>query len=95
MVFATYRFSGEPKPLLAGYERMLTLLPTQDLALHICTQDAAGIELFDSCPSQEAFEGFTNSTEFKNALRDAGLPAPAIRFVGDVKAVFVQGKRSV
>lgn len=95
MIFATYRFSGEPKPLLAAYERMLTLLPTEDMKLHICTQDAAGIEIFDACPTQAAFEGFSSSAEFKDAVRTAGLPTPAVRVVGDVKAVFVQGKRTV
>lgn len=93
MHLGIYRFEGEPDALLAGYERLLGVIPTGQLLLHVCVQRPGAIEVYDACPSREAFEAFAASPEFRDALCGAGLPQPSVTRLGDARAAFMQGKR--
>ena len=93
MFLGVYRFTGEPAALLQAYERLLLSIPAQNLHLHICTEDAQGLEVFDACPTREVFESFAASAQFSQALRSAGLPTPAVRSIGVTRAAFVHGER--
>jgi hypothetical protein len=93
MHFGVYRFEGEPAALLAGYERLLSTIPSDQLLLHVCVERPGAIEVYDACPTIEAFEAFAASREFRDAVEGAGLPRPSVTRLGDVRAAFVQGKR--
>lgn len=93
MFLGIYTFEGEPAALVAAYERLVGGIPQGDLLLHACVRRAGGIDVYDACPSREAFEGFAASAEFRGALESAGLPPPTVTRLGDVHAAFAQGQR--
>jgi hypothetical protein len=95
MFFGTYRFEGDPAQLKQAYDRMLDLLPQENLSLHACVPDDTGMWIFDTCPTQEIFMEFSASEDLRNALKTAGLPEPEVLPVGEVHAAFVDGKRTV
>lgn len=78
MYLGIYDFEGDPDELLAGYERMMGSLPTGMIIFHACVVRDGGITIYDACPTQEAFEGFSTGETFKQALAAAGLPRPTI-----------------
>jgi len=93
MFLGIYTFEGEPAALLAAYERLVGGIAPGNLLLHACVRRAGGIDVYDACPSREAFERFAASAEFRGALKGAGLPAPTITPLGDAHAAFAQGRR--
>ncbi len=90
MYFATYTFTGDPSTLLAGYRKMLTSFPDEELILHVCVETATGLTIYDACPDRQAFDAFRTSTEFTAALADADLPSPVITGLGEVQNVVVR-----
>jgi len=86
MFLGVYQFDGELADLLPAYERLMQTYPPDSLDLHICVQRAGGISVYDACPSRSDFEGFTNSSEFRTAVAEAGLPLPRIEPIGEVHA---------
>jgi hypothetical protein len=93
MHFGVYRFEGEPAALLEGYERLLRTIPSDQLLLHVCVERPGAVEVYDACPTIQAFEAFTAGREFLDAVQGAGLPRPSVMRLGDTRAAFVQGKR--
>ena len=93
MFLGIYAFEGEPATLLAAYERLIGDIPKGNLLLHACVKREGGIDVYDACPSREAFDGFAASAEFRGALDSAGLPAPTVTRLGDAHAAFAQGRR--
>jgi hypothetical protein len=85
-----YRFDGEPDELLAAYDRLVAMVPLDGSAFHLCVPDEGGITIYDTCPSREAFEGFSTGAGFHAALRQAGLPEPRIEG-RPVHAAFANG----
>jgi len=73
-----YRFAGDPAELLPAYDRMLAGMPPELIIFHACAAEPDGITIYDACPTREAFERFSTSSEFRAALAAAGLPEPAI-----------------
>lgn len=86
MYCAIYRFEGEPSALLAGYRKMLDVVPAGELLLHVCVQDPGGIEVFDACPTREAFEAFSGGSDFAGIRPAQALGAPAGRGAGGLRA---------
>jgi hypothetical protein len=84
MFLARYVFDGDPDDLLPHYERLMAGFPPGDSELHACVVTPGGVEVLDACPTEEAFEAFRSSEEFRAALRAAGLPAPRIEPVGHI-----------
>ncbi|MET3932782.1 hypothetical protein [Arthrobacter sp. OAP107] len=86
MYLGMYSFRGDPAELLAGHDRMLTLLPEGQLDLHLCVQTEDGIAILDTCPSREVFDRFSSGRAFQELVAAAGLPSPEIQHLGDVKS---------
>lgn len=78
MHLGIYTFTGDPDELLSAYERLMAGLPADGSDVHLCVRRPDGITIYDTCPSREAFEQFSTSRGFRDALTAAGLPAPAI-----------------
>ena len=89
MFFASYRFAGDPAELTAAYDRLAAMFADVDFALHVCAVDAGGITVLDACPSEEAFQAFSASPEWRGAYTSAGLPDPTIRTIGQLHRVKV------
>jgi len=85
-----YRFSGDPEALLSAYERLVARTPLDGSAIHVCVRRDDGVTIYDTCPSRDVFERFSESDAFRSALAAAGLPIPTIEG-GPVHAARVQG----
>ena len=88
--FAAYHFDGDRDELLAGYDRLLATYPPEILDLNVCVVREGGISVYDSCPSREVFEEFSQSPEFAQALAAAGLPEVRIEALGEIHATHVR-----
>ena len=78
MYLGVYSFSGDPETLLRAYDKLVAMMPADNLQWHMCTQVADGIVVYDTCPSEEVFIGFSTSPQFRGGLEAAGLPEPTI-----------------
>jgi hypothetical protein len=78
MHLGIYEFSGNPKELLAGYDRLMTAIPQGNVSWHLCAIREDGITIYDTCPSEAVFESFSTNPGFHEAMTNAGLPAPKI-----------------
>lgn len=78
MYLGVYSFSGDPATLLRAYDKLVAMMPADNIQWHMCTQVADGIVVYDTCPSEEVFIGFSTSPQFRGALEAAGLPDPTI-----------------
>jgi hypothetical protein len=90
MFLGAYHFDGETDALRAAYDRLMTFIPVGIVDLNVCVVRAGGITVYDACPSQEVFEGFSTSPDFATALASAGLPAPRVEQLGDIHNVVVR-----
>lgn len=77
MYLGIYDIDGEPRELLAAYDRLMAGMPDSQISFHACAVSENGITIFDACPSKEAFERFSTSAEFRSAAEAAGLPWPS------------------
>jgi hypothetical protein len=78
-------FDGDPSELLPAYRRMLDGFGIDTLDVHLCVAREDGLTVFDACPTREIYEEFTASGMFRDAVAAAGLPAPRIEGLGDVR----------
>lgn len=85
MFLGAYHFEGDPAVLLAAYRRLMAGFPPQTSDLHVCVERGDGITVYDACPTQTVFNAFSSSPEFGAALQAAGLPAPKIEQLGEVR----------
>ncbi|MGW8246846.1 MAG: hypothetical protein ACWGOV_01940 [Acidiferrobacterales bacterium] len=95
MFLGIYRFEGDSDKLLSAYEKLLQMMPPENMHLQVCVSDGKGISIFDACPTREIFEAFSNSPDLQAALQGAGLPQPEIAQVGEVHSAFLGGKRAI
>jgi len=86
-----WKFTGDPDELLASYDSLLGEIPSADFIAHLCLRAPDGIVIVDTCPSQEAFEAFATSDEFRDARRRHGIPEPAELRDYPVHVAFVNG----
>jgi len=84
MFLGIYRFNGNVDELLAGYRKMMELVPPGAIHLHVCVQESDGLSIIDTCPTREAFENFAGGEQFRGLLKVAGLPMPSISAVGEI-----------
>jgi hypothetical protein len=84
MFLGTYEYAGEPTELLAAYNRLMEMVPSEGLSFHACVERADGITIIDTCPSEEIFTAFSSSPELRGAMEAAGLPMPRVTKVGVV-----------
>ncbi len=75
MHLGIYEFTGNPKELLAGYDRLMTAIPQGNVSWHLCAVREDGITIYDTCPSEAVFESFSTNPGFHEAIANAGLPA--------------------
>ena len=85
MFLGAYHFDGDPAVLMSGYRRLMAGSPPDSSDLHVCVEHVDGITVFDACPSREVFAGFSTGVEFRMAIADAGLPAPRVEPLGEVR----------
>jgi hypothetical protein len=90
MFLSAYHFAGDPVALAASHDRLYKRFPSESLDLHVRLLVEGAIAVFDACPSAEAFAGFSQSAEFRQALADAGLPQPQLEPLGEVYDVRVR-----
>jgi len=83
-------FDGDPGELLPAYQRMLDSFGLEALDVHLCIATDAGLTVFDACPTREIYEEFTRSETFLGAIAAAGLPAPRVSGLGDVRVAHVR-----
>jgi hypothetical protein len=86
-----WKFTGDPDRLLASYDSLLAEMPSAEFIAHLCLRAPDGIVIVDTCPSQEAFERFATSDEFRDACSRHGLAEPAELRDYPVHAAFVNG----
>ena len=86
MFLGAYHFTGHPEPLLAGYRKLMAHYPPESLDLHLCVIHPTGMTVYDSAPSREIFDEFSNGAVFRAALAEAGLPEPRVEPLGKVYA---------
>ena len=77
MYLGIYDIAGDPRELLAAYDRVMAGMAEGQVFFHACAVRENGITIFDACPTKEAFEKFSTSAEFRNAAEAAGLPWPS------------------
>jgi len=87
MFLSAYHYDGDPATLVGAYDRMRQGFPDDLFALHVCVVTAAGITVFDACPSRAVFEEFHRSPEFRGATAAAGLPEARVEPLGEVHDV--------
>ncbi len=85
MFLGAYHFDGDPTDLLPGYRRLMAGFPPGSSDLHVCVERVDGITVFDACPSSEVFADFSTALGFRMAIEDAGLPAPRVESIGEVR----------
>ena len=90
MFLGAYHFTGHPEPLLAGYRKLMAHYPPESLDLHVCVIHATGMIVYDSCPSRELFDEFSQGESFRAALAAAGLPEPSVEYLGKVYAAQIR-----
>jgi len=95
MYLGLYRFNGNRDEFLLAYEKLLQMMPPENLHLHVCVSDENGISIYDACPTREIFEAFSNSPDMQTAIKSAGLPQPEINQIGEVHTAFLGGKRGL
>jgi hypothetical protein len=81
-----YEFRGDPEQLLPAYDRLMASMPAGNTSWHLCARRADGIVIYDTCPSEDAFNAFSSSPALQQAFAAAGLPAPAISGIPVVSA---------
>ena len=77
-----YRFDGDPEELLAAHDRLMAGFPPDMIEFHVCIARPDGITIFDACPDEATFAGFSTSPEFRGALEGVGLPEPTVERLG-------------
>ncbi len=85
MFLGAYHFDGDPADLFPGYRRMMASFPPDSSDLHVCVERVDGITVFDACPSSDVFADFSTGLEFRTAIQGAGLPAPRVEPIGEVR----------
>ena len=85
MYLGAVHFDGDPGELLPAYQRMLERFGLDALDVHLSITTDAGLTVFDACPTRETYEEFTRSETFLGAIAQAGLPAPRISGLGEVR----------
>jgi hypothetical protein len=71
-----WRFSGDPDELERRYLALLGEVPAANHVLHAAARTPAGLVVFDTCPSEEAFHAFFGSPEVRALFERHGLPLP-------------------
>jgi len=90
-----YRFDGNTDELLVGYRKLMDLVPSSSIHLHVCVRDARGLSIIDACPTREVFEDFVRGESFRELLTMAGLPTPTVTALGEAQSVWHQGARLI
>ena len=85
MFLGAYHFDGDPAVLLAAYGRLMPGFPPESSDLHLCIERSDGITVYDACPSRDIFASFSTGPEFRAAIEAAGLPAPRIEPLGNLR----------
>ena len=73
-----WRFTGDPETLLAGYDGLAAEIPADALLVHLVLRTPDGMIVVDTCPTEEAWLGFSTSPDFAAMRGRHGLPDPVI-----------------
>jgi hypothetical protein len=84
MFVSAYTFTGEVEELKAGHDKMLEILGTDGVFLHVALVGDGKLTILDACPSEEVFKEFSTGEFFRSLLAKVGLPEPTIEPLGDV-----------
>jgi hypothetical protein len=92
MYASIWWLDGDPDELEQRYDAMIADIPRAYMRLHLCLRAPDGLIVVDTCPSQEAFEGFVQGP-FKPLREAHGLPEPRRMDGFPVHAAIVNGDR--
>lgn len=84
MFLGGYHFDGDPVELTAAYDRLMQMMPADQIDLHVCITRRDGITIYDACPSPDVFAQFSSSADLAAAFGNAGLPQPRVEPLGEV-----------
>ena len=88
---ATY--VGDPSDLVARYEALVAEVPARNMRFHACARTEAGIVIFDTCPSKEAYDSFWSSPDVLALFERHGLANPTERIDFPVVRAYADGTR--
>jgi hypothetical protein len=84
MFLGSYHFDGDPVALAAAYDRLMQMMPPEQIDLHVCVTRDDGITIYDACPDRDTFAAFSTSADLAGAFAAAGLPSPRVERLGEV-----------
>ena len=91
MFISAYTFTGDVTELKAGHAKMLEIMGTDGIFMHVALEGDGKLIVLDACPSREVFQEFSQGEFFTGLMAKCGLPHPTIEPLGDVVAdVFEQ-----
>jgi hypothetical protein len=91
MFVSAYTFTGDVEELKASHAKMLEILGTDGMFMHVAVVGDGKLTLLDACPSEDVFKQFSQGEFFRSLLAKVGLPEPSIEPLGDVHSyVFEQ-----
>ncbi|MGH8860846.1 MAG: hypothetical protein ACRDVG_06360 [Jatrophihabitantaceae bacterium] len=91
MYLACYRYDGDPDDLEAKYRTLLAPFAA-DIAVQLAVRRRDGLDVYDSCPSEQQFRDFSTSAAFRTVQADAGLPEPRVEGLGEVVHVIAKDR---
>ena len=70
---SVWRFTGDPDELERGYLRLAEQIPASRHVLHAAARTPDGLLIFDTCPSEQAYQTFFGSDEVRALFAEVGL----------------------
>jgi hypothetical protein len=67
-----YTAKGDPKALLAVWDRAMADLGREEFFLHVVTSDDQGITFVDVCPTEADFQGWINGDDWRRLQAQLG-----------------------
>jgi len=84
MFVGAYTFTGDVEELKAGHDKMLEILGSDGMFMHVAVVGDGKLTILDACPSEDVFKQFSGGEFFRSLLAKVGLPEPSIEPLGDV-----------
>ena len=84
-----YRFTGDPKALVAAWERVSASIDPAELLLNIVTVGDDGLSFLDACPTEANFQGWINGDAWAWIKGELGGEVTVTR-LGEVRSAVAQ-----
>ena len=84
-----YTFAGDPKTLLAGWQRVIDRFGREEFFLNVATVSDSGITVLDVCPTEADFQGWINGDAWRAVKADIGGDV-AVRPLGEIRSAIAR-----